>query len=354
MDMCKNTFNTTIKIILSTNYCKDVTDPESQKEVVTEYHEQNHNGINETYNQLKNKFYWPNIKTTIINIINNCETCQAVKYERHPYNPKFKGPLLARRPFEYIHIDTFSFLGSKFLTIIDLFSRYAQAYYLKEGTSFTILSKLRHYFAHHNQPQKIIADEDRVFRNKTFEEFCNLLKIELHFTTVNNPSSNSPIERLHSSLIEKLRVLKIKNPHDTPANLLITAILIYNQSIHSSTGYTPFDLLYGPYERLIDADLDMTVYESYNEKRKQELLPFYDNIYAKNRKRAEQILEKRNETREEPPNLEDRDVYVERARPRKTDPLFEKVQVTHQDESKIAGITQKGRETTANVKKIKR
>jgi len=217
------------------------------------------------------------MKEMITTIINKCDTCLRSKYERHPYDVRFQGPLLAKRPFDVIHIDTFSFQGSKFLTIIDLFSRYAQAYKIKDGTGLTVLNKLRHFFGHHNYPRKLVCDEGREFKNRTFEEFCKLHKIELHFTTVNNPNSNSPIERFHSTIIEKLRTLRIKNPHDLPCTLMTSAILIYNQSIHSSTGYSPFHLLYGPYEKLADFDVDMTIIEQYNQKRKQEI--FFVHIF---------------------------------------------------------------------------
>lgn len=353
LDLVKAIFNYSAKIYISNTFCKDVTDPDSQKEVVTDYHESSHNGINETLNQLKTKFYWPNMKNTITRVINTCELCLQAKYERHPYNPKFSGPLLAKRPFDIIHIDTFSFQGTKFLTIIDLFSRYAQAYYLKDGTSFSVLNKLRHFFAHHNVPQKIVADEGREFKNNAVEEFCKLNKVELHYTTVNNPNSNSPVERLHSTLVEKLRILNIKNPKDLPSNLMITATLIYNQSIHSSTGFSPFHLLYGPYERLIEFDIEMPVFERYNEKRKQEILPFYDQVYRKNKEKADKILEKRNRERDDPPDLTDQDIFIERNRPRKTDPPFERIKVIDQQQGQITGLTQKNNLTTVHVRKVK-
>lgn len=354
IDLFKSLFNTSVKVFICNTFCKDVVDPEIQKTVISEYHDENHNGINETLNQLKNKFFWPNMKETITKIINNCDVCLQSKYERHPYNLKFSGPLLAKRPFEVVHMDTFSFQNSKFLTIIDLFSKYAQAYLIKDGTSLTILNKLRHYFSHHNVPKKIVCDQGREFSNKTFSEFCKLHKIELHYTTVNNPSSNSPIERFHSTLLEKLRILRIKNPGDLPSNIVISAILIYNQSIHSATGYSPFHLLYGPYDELIEFDIDMTLYETYNEKRRQEILPFYEHIYNKNKRKAEKNLEKQNKDKEDTPNLENLDVYIERERPRKVDPPFEKINVLNQEENKITGLTQKSRETTANIKKVKR
>ena len=179
-------------------------------------------------------------------------------------------------------------------------------------------------------------------------------KIELHFTTVNNPKSNSPIERWHSSIIEKLRVLRIKNPNELPGNLMISAVQIYNQSIHASTGYSPFHLLYGPYDRMIEFDLDLTVYEQYNEKRKQEIIPFYDQVYLKNKNKADRNLDKRNETRDDPPNITVAEVYVERERPRKIDPPFEKITIDNQQGNKLLGRTQTNRQTTADISKVKR
>lgn len=352
--ICKEIFNYSVKIFISNVYSRDITNTEEQKDLVLEYHERTHNGITETFKQLKKKYFWPKMKETITEIINSCETCLQSKYERQPYQLKFSGPLLAKRPFEVLHLDTFSFSNSKFLTIIDLFSRYAQAYLIKDGTGLTILNKFRHFLSHHNIPQKVVCDEGREFQNNTFKEFCKLNKIDLHFTTVNNPSSNSPIERLHSTILEKLRILRIKNPHELPSNLMISAILIYNQSIHSSTGFSPFHLLYGPYERQPEFDLEMTIFEQYNQKRKEEVLPFYDQVYLKNKAKAQQILEKRNENLNDPPQLEQTDVYVKRSRPRKTDPPYEKLSVEKQMQSKLFGKTQKANQTTAHVKKIKR
>lgn len=118
----KNYLNNEVKLFLSTKLVTDVI-KEDQNEIVAKYHNETHTGINETNSQLKIKYYWPNMKSTITNEINKCELCILTKYERNPYNLKFQGPLLAKKPFDTLFIDTFSFDNCKFLTIIDSFSR---------------------------------------------------------------------------------------------------------------------------------------------------------------------------------------------------------------------------------------
>lgn len=90
-------------------------------------------------------------------------------------------------------------------------------------------------------------------------------------------------------MLEKVRIAKNQNNKESPKNLVITAVLIYNQSIHSYPGYTPFSLLYGPYDNLnaYEIDLNKTVYESYNVKQKREVMPFM-NKYTKSKQKMGQ------------------------------------------------------------------
>ena len=76
---------------------------------------------------------------------------------------------------------------------------------------------------------------------------------------------------------------------------MTTVILIYNQSIQSSTNYAPLTILYGPYEdphkHLIDSNADTT--ERYNELRKSEILPFYEELYQKQRENQNLLVSRR-------------------------------------------------------------
>lgn len=63
-------------------------------------------------------------------------------------------------------------------------------------------------------------------------------------TTPYNPNSNSPIERFHSTIGEMIRLQKLEND-DEAAHLMRYAVLACNNTIHSATNFTPFEVLYG-------------------------------------------------------------------------------------------------------------
>lgn len=356
LSIVKNNLNNSINLRISRTLLADITKLDQQRDIINKYHELNHNGIIETYQNLKRKYYWPNMKTLITHIINQCDDCLRAKYERHPYQALMQGPMTAKRPFDVVHIDTFTFLNSKFLTLIDLFSKYGQAYLIKDLNTITIANKLRHYIAHHNKPKRIVADRGTEFHSSILKEFCKLCKIDIHFITGGNPSSNSPIERFHSTILEKLKIINIQNPNDTPADKMITAITNYNQSIHSGTRYSPFYLLYGPYEDQVDYDLDMTIYENYNDKRRKELLPFFDEIERKNRERSQKAIDKHNENKtSDVPDVVAKEMFVQIGRHRnKGDPKYKKTAVRQQKDKTIEVETDRNKITTVSIERAKR
>ena len=205
--------NNSVKLVISSMKLTDVQTLKAQKELVIKYHNETHNGINETHKQLKQKYYFPKLQELITSIINKCDICLQAKHERNPYKPQFKGPMISSKPFDPVHIDTFQYRTSKFFTIIDSFSKYAQMYLIKTNTAPEILNKLRHFIAHHDRLKRIVCDQGTEFKNKTFEEYLKMLGIELYFTTAYNPNSNSFVERFHSTILEKLRIINIKNPN---------------------------------------------------------------------------------------------------------------------------------------------
>ncbi|CAB3221878.1 unnamed protein product [Arctia plantaginis] len=119
----------TIKIFECTERVIYVEDENEQREIVLKYHigKTCHRGIKETTAHLKRTYYWNNLEQTVASIINSCEICKQMKYDRKPIEPELQLTQTQTKPFQEIFMDIFSIEGTYFLTIIDVFSKLGQA-----------------------------------------------------------------------------------------------------------------------------------------------------------------------------------------------------------------------------------
>lgn len=239
--------NKSFKLIQVTTYLTELTKDTDIQETLKKHHinKTGHSGITETLKDIRKNYYWPNLINDVRNFINTCENCQTCKYERKPNQIVLQNTPIGEKPFDHIYIDTFSIDNTKFLTIIDSFSRFAQAYPINQNAQGVIEGLLK-FMSHFGVPMKITCDRGTEFKNLLVEEFAKIHSINIHYITANNPNSNSPIERFHSTIIEKYRILKTDSPYkSTPEMLMNQSLLVYNNSIHSVTKYTPFQIVKG-------------------------------------------------------------------------------------------------------------
>lgn len=234
-----------IEFIKCTMRAQDIeTEVEAVKQISL-YHirESMHSGIIETYNQIKYKIYYPKLMELIQIVINQCEICQEVKYDRRPIKPKFAITETPSGKNEIIHIDTYVIKGNHFLTVIDKFSKFGAAYPINDRNHVTIIEQLEDHFAKIGKPGKIMADNE--FKAIRVKEFLEKENVELHLTKPNSHTGNADIERLHNTIAEKFRILN-KIEKEIPTKQLIQrAIRNYNNRYHSSIKCTPSDVHLG-------------------------------------------------------------------------------------------------------------
>nr|CAI5823027.1 unnamed protein product [Callosobruchus analis] len=340
--------NHSYRLCFSNQILKDISDPERQKELIVHHHETKtcHRGINETLMALKRLYYWNNMQKMVSEYINNCDLCQTTKYDRQPPKIKFSLTPTPKQPLELLHLDTFRFSNAKFLTIIDVFSKYAQAYILEPiCTASTIYEGLLTFINHHGIPQSITCDSGTEYKNSIITDFCKLHKIQIRFATPNNSNSSSPINRFHSTILEILRILRLKYSKLSPKELMQQAILAYNSTIHSVTKQRPFDLINGRLDALDPFDLsDEVILNQFITDRKERLKFLYGKIHESSASQKEKIIEKRNETREDPPTFQPGTsafVKDKTAAWEKTKPRFIKTTVKADLGTKIRGMSKK-------------
>lgn len=102
---------------------------------------------------------------------------------------------------------------------------------------------LEYILLKYNFPSRIISDNASNFNSKVIQELSKFLQIKKIFTTPYHPQSNI-VERFHRTLNTYLKAFSSKN-RDNWHDLLKYATFAYNNSIHTTTGYTPHELAHG-------------------------------------------------------------------------------------------------------------
>lgn len=105
------------------------------------------------------------------------------------------------------------------------------------------LYKKQHRLQIYGQPEVIISDNVKKLNNDMMKQHCDLLKIRHLNSTIYRPKLNGAVEAANKNL--KTIIEKIVGNHRGWQDLLPLALLAYWTSIQTSTGATPYSLVYG-------------------------------------------------------------------------------------------------------------
>lgn len=282
-----------------TKLLTDVEDEIDQLALCHQVHDSmtNHRGILENLTELKDQYYWPNMKETVTKVVNNCELCQLNKYERRPNKMPFEETPTPTEPFEHLFLDLFSIAKKWFLTAVDSFSKYAIAFPLNSRNAIAIVEKLEELFSTFPIPKLITFDSGSEFQ-KLVKECLQIHRINVHFTSVGHHSSNGDIERLHSTLIEHCRLLKAQPEFSTLniTRIVHYALVAYNESYHSTIKAKPKEILF-PTNRLLRDPIKLKIGEEDNVARGDRIKKLYDLIRNKILTTKETVLRRENQNR---------------------------------------------------------
>lgn len=349
----------TQNLIECTERVVNVTDEHDQRDIVMKYHEGKtcHRGIRETLTKLRRHYWWSNMKETVSAIINSCEQCRKMKYERKPIKPKIQLTHTQFRPFEEVFMDLLYIENNYYLTIVDAFSKLGQAFYIPNRSTPEVVQALIKYFSIYGLPKKINSDPGTEFNNKLVQELLNLYKIEVHVGTPNSPTSMALVERFHSTIIEIYRLAKYDKKELDAASVMTYSIMAYNNTIHSATNFTPFEIAFGHTDagNVFDIDRDKNFLQKLVQDHRKRLSVLYEFISDK--LKEDKVKVKAKKGGEEPPEFkEGEDVYMKTTRTRKAKelPRYEKAKVSGKTVRNVVPVQLNNRKTKVTVKNIKR
>ena len=232
-------------------------------EAVTRIHQLiGHLGHHKTLQSAMRNVYGHRMREVSEAVCQTCLTCQAKGgkpgksnfalnpprqgYAFQSINCDIVGPMVkSRQQHEYL------------LTVECMFTRWVEAFPLRRPTGLEVATKLaKEVFPRFGYPDIIKVDNGTHFKNQTIKELTEATGIKVIFSPPYHPSSN-PVERQHRTLKSMLTAMLTELSYRKPSmweDFLPAALFSMRTMINQSTGYTPFQLMFG---RQASTDLDL-------------------------------------------------------------------------------------------------
>lgn len=209
-----------------------------------------HLGKEKTESRISRRFYWPGFHSDIIEYCKSCPECQlSARSSRGLKAPLISLPIIDT-PFKRIAMDIVGPLersraGNRYILVIgDYATRYPEVFPLKNVKARQIANCLIQLFSRVGVPKEVLTDQGTNFTSKTLKQVYSLLGIRGIKTTPYHPQTDGMVERFNQTLKTMLR----KYVSDSGADWdqwLPFLMFAYREVPQASTGFSPFELLYG-------------------------------------------------------------------------------------------------------------
>ena len=248
-------YSNRLPYVTAEKYPRIVLPEKYRDDVIKRSHEEvGHLSINKTMKRTQDLYDWPGMKKDVRDFVADCATCRV--HQNHTPKTTFGEMPIANYPFEIIGMNLIGPLvtstnNNKYvLTIIDHCIGWSEAYPIPDKKGLTIQNVLKcQFFPQHGYPRIIIQDNGKEFNDCDWLKSLKNHGIEVQKTTVYHPQTNGKCERFNRTLKEMLARL-VNNRNKTWENQLGPALMAYQNSVSTVTGYTPFFLSYGRQGRL--------------------------------------------------------------------------------------------------------
>jgi hypothetical protein len=211
-----------------------------------------HLGVDMTCKKLQDGHgAWPYMRKHVDHFITKCPCCQKMSQIKaaittRPYTTA------TLQPMDRIAMDTIGPLpesaeGDQYiLVIIDCLTRFVELYACKSADADAAAKCLLDHLGRYGSPYQIQTDKGSQFVNKTIDKVLELIGTEHVISLAHSKEENAIVERANKEVLRHLNgIIYDKNViHDWPNNLPLVQ-RIMNSTIHSSTGVSPAQMLFG-------------------------------------------------------------------------------------------------------------
>ena len=226
-----------------------------RKEILVQLHSSQisggHFAVEKTLSRIRQRFWWPTMRTDVEKKIQWCLTCAArstggkkrvaglvpfkVGIRFSTVAADILGPVTTAAKSRAKHI----------LVMTDLFTKFAVAVPLVSTDSAEVAREIvENWVLKFGAPNVLHTDQGKNFGSNLILEMCRLLGIDKSRTSPYHPQGNGQVERHNRVIADIISKYCADNPK-TWDTVLPYLNFVYNTTIHRTTGATPFNLVHG-------------------------------------------------------------------------------------------------------------
>ena len=210
-----------------------------------------HPGKRRTLARVLSSFFWPTVRKDVSRYCSTCDICQKTSQRgRVSPVPLVQMPQI-EEPFKRVAIDLVgeikppSASGHRYvLTLVDMATRFPEAIPLKTIDTVSVAEALVSIFARMGCPQEILSDNGPQFVSDLMKEVYRLLSIKPLNTTPYHAQANGRVERFNGVLKTMIRRVASDRPRDWD-RYIAPLLFSYRELPNESTGFSPFELMFG-------------------------------------------------------------------------------------------------------------
>ena len=234
--------------------------PKSQRNfVLREAHENpmesSHAGPERLWQQLSQKFYWRRMKADILAFSSSCDVCQKTKFSNfNKFGFLIPNPIPSR-PYQSVSMDfivnlPWSNQSNAIFVVVDRLTKHASFIPTTTGLTAEEFGELyvKHIGCRFGLPESIITDRDPRWTSDFWKGVAKYLKTKMSLSSSHHPQHDGQTEVVNKQLVTMLRAYIDDDLSDWAVWLHVLEFA-YNNAVHSSTGTSPFFLLYGFHPR---------------------------------------------------------------------------------------------------------
>ena len=211
-----------------------------------------HHGVQRTLDKLSSmRFRTKYLQEYVKLFVRRCPACQKMSQIK-PIIETIPFTTASYAPMHKISMDSIGPLpesteGFKhILVIVDCFSRWVELYPCRTVEAEEAAKHLISFVGRFGCPKEIISDNGTQFVNDVIDHFIKLFGAQHLLTIPHSKQENAIVERANKEVMRHLRHwLFDKNIIDEWENAIAMIQRIINTAVHSSTGHSPAQIIYG-------------------------------------------------------------------------------------------------------------